>query len=407
MSQRARISLQLAFTMAFLAPVALAQKPPAPPPPPSNPPPTSPGQPTNSGLPGSQPAGLDADFVMFLAGKVATDDGTQLPNNVMIERVCNARVRQQVYANPGGDFTMQLGSLIDSALDASADGNSQSAVPGKFAETGIPRQELEKCEVRASISGFQSRDVSLVALDASSKSVDVGIIVVHRSAKIQGATVNAAAYKAPKDAVSAYVKGLDAQRNGKFANARKYFEKAVEIYPAYVYAWFQLGTLLEKANDKDAARTAYTRATTVDARFLPPYLSLASMAFEAGNWMEVIHFTDSILALDPFKDLTGYTMELDPFSYAEAYFYNAAANYNVHNFADAERNALKAEHLFGRSPQLHFLLGQIFARKNDYANAILELQIYLELVPHAKDADWVGEQLAKLQTLNNAASTKQ
>jgi tetratricopeptide (TPR) repeat protein len=406
MSRLARISLGLAFTMALLPPFVFGQKPSPPTPPPSNPQPTSPGQPSNPGLPGSQPSGSEGDFVMFLAGKVATDDGSKLPNNVMIERVCNARVRQQIYAAPAGDFSMQLGSLIDSAMDSSADESSQSAVPGKFADTGIPRQELAKCDLRASISGFQSPVISLVALDAYSKNVDVGTIVVHRTAKVEGATLNAAAFKAPKDALSAYLKGLDAEKSGKLLIARKNFEKAVQVYPAYAHAWFQLGNVLEKSNDSEAARTAYTRATTADAKYLPPYLSLASMAFHAGNWTEVIHFTDSILALDPFKDLTGYTMELDPYACAEAYFYNAVANYNVHNFADAERSALKAEHLFAPSPQLHLLLAELFTRKGDYVTAISELQIYLDLVPHAKDADSVRTQLAKLQTQNGSAPAK-
>jgi hypothetical protein len=56
---------------------------------------------------------------MFLLGRVATDDGTPVPHDVMVERVCNARVRQQVYATSRGDFSMELGSMTDSYLDAS------------------------------------------------------------------------------------------------------------------------------------------------------------------------------------------------------------------------------------------------------------------------------------------------
>jgi tetratricopeptide (TPR) repeat protein len=344
------------------------------------------------------------DFVMFLTGKVATDDGSHLPNNVMVERVCNAKVRQQVYAGPGGEFSMQLGSVIDSTLDASADGSSQTAQPGKYSETGIPREQLENCDLRASASGFQSTDISLVSLDSSFKNLEVGTIVVHRTAKVKGATVDAAAYKAPKDAVSAYEKGLDAEGNAKLANARKYFEKAVEVYPAYARAWYQLGVVLEKQKEKDAARAAYTRAATAEAGFLPPRLALAVMASDTGNWKEVIRLTDFILALDPFKEVAGYTIELDRFNYAEAYFYNALANFQVKNFAEAERNAVKAEHLLGRSPQLHLLLGEIFARKNDNAAAIAELQTYLELAPHADNADQVRERLVELKKRNDSSS---
>jgi hypothetical protein len=398
-----RIFVAFGLAMGLLCPVAFAQKPPAPPPPPSGPPKTPPSQPGN---PSSQPTNeTETDFVMFLTGNVAADDGSRLPSNVMVERVCNARVRQQVYAAPGGDFSMQLGSAIDSTLDASADGGSQPASPGKYSETGIPREQLSNCELRALAPGFRSPEISLVALDSSAKDVRVGTIVMHKSTKVEGTTIDAAAYKAPKDALTAYQKGLDAQKKGKLASARRYFEKAVEVYPAYARAWFQLGSVLEKEKQKEAARTAYTRATTEDAGYLPPYLSLAVMASAAENWTEVIRSTNFILALDPFKDLTGYTVELDAFTFAEAYFYNALANYRVKNFGEAERNALKAERLLGSIPDLHLLLGEIFARKKDYPAAIAELQTYLELVPHADNVEQVRERQAELRKRNEALST--
>jgi tetratricopeptide (TPR) repeat protein len=89
-------------------------------------------------------------------------------------------------------------------------------------------------------------------------------------------------------------------------------------------------------------------------------------------------------------------------NYAGAYFYNAMANYNLNKFEDAERSALKAEHLdlLTHFPQLHLLLAELFARKSDYAIAIAEIQTYLALAPHARDADQARAQLAKLEKLN-------
>jgi tetratricopeptide (TPR) repeat protein len=343
---------------------------------------------------------------MFLLGRVATDDGTPVPNDVLVERVCNAGVRQQVHATSRGDFSMQMGSMADSFLDASGEQPSQYSVASKNSGKGISRHELANCELRASVSGFNSGVINLVDLTSIGSSIDVGAIVVQRRTKIRGMTLSATPYKAPKDARRAYEKGLEADRDGKLANARKYFEKAVEIYPRYASAWFQLGTVLQKENQKDAARAAFTQATTIEASFLPPYLSLASMAFEAENWTEVLNLTGHILDLDPLNHVTGYILDLDPLNYAEAYFYNAVANYQLNKIEDAEKSGLKAEHLDLRTrfPQLHVLLAEIFARKNNYATAISELQTYLELAPHAKDADQVRERLAKLEKLNGSVS---
>ena len=271
---------------------------------------------------------------------------------------------------------------------------------------GIPRRDLANCELRASVSGFTSSVVNLVDLSGSLSTVDVGDIVVQRRSKIEGTTLSASPYKAPQDAVKAYLKGLQAQKKGNLADAHRYFGKAVEIYPKYTNAWYQLGTVLQKEHQKDAARTAFTQATTIDTKFLPPYLSLALIAFEEENWTGVLNFTNHILDLDPLNRVSGYIWDLDPLNYTEAYFYNAVANYKLRKFADAEKSGLKAEQvdLPTRFPQLHLLLAEIFARKNDYPIAISEIQTYLELVPQAKDADQVRERLAKLEKLNGSVS---
>jgi len=414
MNPRMRIFLHLALAMGLLVPVAFAQKPPAPAPPPSGPPPSpQPSRPspsTPSGMPPIQPR---EDMVMFLLGRVATDDGTPVPHDVLVERVCNARVRQQVYATSHGDFSMELGSMADSYLDASGDGSldrfPQSSQRSKVLGTGIPRLELTNCELRATVSGFHSSVVSLMALTPVSSTLDVGAIVVHRSAKIKGTAVSATPYKAPKDARRAYEKGLEAEKNGKLADARQYFEKAVEIYPKYANAWFQLGAVLQSLSQKESARTAYTHATAIDTKFLPPYLSLASMAFDAQSWTEVLSLTNHVLNLDPlqYANVTGYILDLDQQDYAKAYFYNSAANFQLNRIEAAEKSGLQAERMdmHPHFPQLHLLLAEIFARRNNYANAISEIKFYLDLVPHAKDADQIHERLAQLEKLNASAST--
>jgi len=85
------------------------------------------------------------------------------------------------------------------------------------------------------------------------------------------------------------------------------------------------------------------------------------------------------------------------------------ANYKLNKVEDAEKSALKAEHLDlrNRFPQLHLLLAEIFARKNNYAMAVLETKTYLDLAPQAKDADHVREQLAKLEKLNASVSASE
>lgn len=344
---------------------------------------------------------------MFLRGRVATHDGTAVPHDALVERVCNNKVRQEVYVSPRGEFSMQLGSRANSFPEASVEPTSSDRV-NKDESMGIPRRELMNCELRASALGFRPALITLLNPDVVGGSIDAGVIVVHRAVKVEGMTVSAIEGKAPKNATRAYEKGVQAEKKGKLADAQKQLETAVEIYPSSAKAWFQLGRVLQKQDDKDAARKAYTQATTVDTKYLPPYLSLASMAFERGEWNDVLAFTDHILDLDPLSRAadTTYILDLDPLNYSAAYFYNAMANYKLNKMEAAEKIGLKAEHIDLRRnfPQLHLLLADVFARKKNYAMAISEMESYLELVPHAQDADEVREQLARVEKLRGSVN---
>jgi hypothetical protein len=402
MHYRTRSFVVTALGVALAAQLTLAQKPPAPTPAPR---PTPSPQPTNipntAPFPNSDPTQQYTDRVLYIRGRVATSDGTPVPHDAVVERVCNSKVRQQVHASSRGDFSMELGSKVDSFVDASSDGSRDPRL-NNDSTMGIPRRELMNCELRASVSGFRSGSVDLVSLTPSESTVDIGTIVVHRTAKPKELTLSATIYKAPPNARKAFKNGLEADRKDRLAEAVKYFEQAVEIYPRFTNAWFELGAVLQKQGQKDAARKAYLQATSIDTKFLPSYLSLSSMAYQENNWTEVLVLTGHILDLDPMNHVSGYILDLDPMDYSEAYFYNAAASFNLNRFDDAEKSALKAERLDLRSrfPQLHLMLAQIFARKNNYATAISEIQTYLDLAPNAGDAAQMRKWMVELKKRN-------
>src|SRR5258706_12494747 len=132
------------IAVTLLAPVTLAQRPPAAtpaPPPPTSTPPSRPANP--SPFPSSSDSTqMREDLVMFLRGRIATHDGVPVPNDVLIERVCNNRTRQEVYASLHGDFSMQLGSRNDSYPAASGDSISPYGSTSKAPIQGIPRRQF-------------------------------------------------------------------------------------------------------------------------------------------------------------------------------------------------------------------------------------------------------------------------
>jgi len=410
---------ELVLALGLVMPVALAQKPPGGgggpvPSPRPGPTPNPVGLPTGGPVNNPNPIAPNMrsadERVMFLRGIVVIADGSTVPYDLLVERVCNERVVQQVYAGPRGDFSMQLGSRTQVAIDASADVEIPNTSTPDGLNQGVPRQQLLTCELRTTAPGFRMSIVRLMDLTVTAGNVDVGRITVDRVTKVDGATVNAAAYRAPKDAIKAYEKGMSAARDGKSADAEKYFEKAVQIYPKYSNAWYELGVVRQTVNDRDGAKAAFAEAAQTSKKFLAPYLKLAEMAFVAKDWAEVLRLTEHIIEVDPLNhtDVSGYVLDLDPMNAGEAYFYNAMANYRLGKIDEAEKSALKAEHvdLMTKFPELHLLLAQIWSEKGNYAGAIGELETYMELVPGAKDEEPLRTTLAKLQELNGTAGAK-
>ena len=96
------------------------------------------------------------------------------------------------------------------------------------------------CELRARLAGFRSQSVSL-ANRRPMDPPDIGTILLHRLTPTEGTTISAVSLAAPKDAKKAYQKGMDALKKKKVQDAVKNFEKAVEVYPKYADAWYELG----------------------------------------------------------------------------------------------------------------------------------------------------------------------
>ncbi len=362
--------------------------------------------------PGNLPTAMGTSqsgmVVWFLRGKIRAGDGTALPNDTAVQRVCNNRVREQVYADSRGDFTLRPSPVNETVADASTDLSGYNRAAAKESVNGIPQTELAKCELRITASGFRPNTTLLAGLTPSSGTLDVGGVTLDRIVKVDGGPINAAEYKAPNEARAAYQKGMEAERKEKLEDAEKYLEKAVKIYPRYTMAWFQLGTVQLKNKETDEAREAFTRATLLDEKFLPPYLSLAKLAFAEKEWPQVLKLTGHILEEDPMNraGFTEMIVDSDPLNCSAAYYYNAVANYELGKFPEAEKSAAKAERraeVRAKYPDVHLLLAELYTKRKNYAGAIAEMRTYLEVLPQAKDANEVRAQVAKLEKMSGAA----
>jgi len=337
---------------------------------------------------------------IYLSGKVVLDDGTPPPDSVVIERVCNGQPRAEAYTDSKGRFSFQLGQnqgvMQDASIGSGADGGfgetpgvpgqrRNSGMSGMGGRGGLSERDLMGCELRAVLAGFRSESVNLAGRRAFDNP-DLGTIVLRRLANVEGTTISAVALQAPKDAKKAYEKGRDLVKKKKVAEAQKEYEKAVQVYPKYSYAWFELGRVHESQNNMEEARKAYAEALAADPKYVSPYRQLANIAFKEQKWQEVADTTDRVL-------------KLDPVDYPDQYFYNSVANYYLKKYDAAERSAREAQKLDPgkRMPKVNHLLGAILIEKQDYTGAAEQIRGYLKMLPADKQDEMAQKQLVELE----------
>jgi tetratricopeptide (TPR) repeat protein len=314
---------------------------------------------------------LTPNTLIFLSGKVVTNDGSVLTESVPIQTVCKGQKRTETHTDSHGSFSFQFGTRFGS----SAEGEFDAENPIRSGIAGQPeRRDLHDCELQASLAGFISDSIPLEGRFSGYENADVGRIVLHRLANVEGFTISATTAQAPKPAKKAFEKGRDQLQKGKWDDAQKSFEKAVTIFPKFAVAWFELGRLQLQRNDPDSARKSLQQSLAADPKYVNPYHTLTQIAQREQRWQELIETSEKLLALNPV-------------SFPDGWFSNALGNYCLQNLAAAEKSARRGlevdtEH---RVVQLEYLLGVTLLERSDFEGAAQHLRVF---VGHAtKPAD--------------------
>ena len=174
---------------------------------------------------------------------------------------------------------------------------------------------------------------------------DAGVIVLRPLGAAHGMTISATTLLAPKEARKSYDKGLEAIRHNHPDEAQKDFAGAVELYPRFAAAWFELGMVFEQREHLALARNAYGKSIAADGQYLYPYQRLYRLDIRESKWKEAAEASSKVLRLNPYE-------------FSEAYYFNAvskpelagpgcggakraaAVNSKVHRPSRAETNVL-------------------------------------------------------------------
>jgi tetratricopeptide (TPR) repeat protein len=367
---------------------------------------------TNSQPPVNQTIPDFSQRPLFLTGKVTMEDGTAPPESLTIQLICHASPRSIGRTDGRGDFSIDLNNrttmmtFADSSEDplpsraggplgSQSSGNTVASASGAAPSQTRTDRDLMGCDLQATLPGFRS-DILHLTNRKSLDDPNVGTLIMHRLANVEGTTISLTSAMAPKDARKAMEKAQNFAKKEKWDQAQKEIQKAVEIYPKYAVAWSELGGLQERANDSEGARKSFAMALEADPKLIPPYLALAAMASRDGKWQEVSDDSERIL-------------KLNPVDFPQAYLLNAMSNYYLKNLAVAEKSAREGmehdpEHRF---PRLHEVLGAVLIRKQDSAREAEQFRKYLRYAPDGPETTKARKQLADLERSLSPEAQKQ
>jgi tetratricopeptide (TPR) repeat protein len=327
---------------------------------------------------------------IFVSGQVVLDDGTELTEPAVIQTICRGQRHSQTYSNSRGYFSFQFGDSRSAAGAAISDASSSGA-PTRTTTTSP--SEINECQLQAELAGFSSQPVEMGGRAGMASTVDMGRVPLHRLAHVDGSSISVTSALAPPAAKKAFEKGLEQAKKSKLDEAQKSFEKAVQIYPRYATAWYQLGWLQLRKKDTTSAKHSFEQAVAADSKYVNPYDGLAQLAMQANDWHNVI-------------DITSKLISLNPVNFPDAYYDNAVANCYLSNFDDAEKSALQGIRVDENHqvPKLQYLLAMILLHKQNYQPAAEHMQLYLHLATQPGEIDLAKKGLAEIE--RDSASAK-
>ena len=325
----------------------------------------------------------------FISGKVVLDDGTQITESANIQTLCRGRRQTVAHTDSRGTFGFELGDRASATAAGIGEADVDSLGGPTGAGGGGTQSDWRNCEIVAQLPGFTSQPIDLSSRLSSFESADIGQLVLHRMGHVEGLTISATSAMAPKDAEKAYASGHQKAAKEKWDEAEQQLTKAVEIYPRYAIAWFDLGRVQLRKDEAAPARHSFEQSIAADPKYVNPYRGLAELDTREKRWPELVTVTGQLLALNPVN-------------FPDAWLHNSLGNYYLHNLAEAEKSARQGMKVDDQHqvPKLEYLLGVILIQERNYQEATAHIQNYLKSTTQPSEIEDAQKQLAEITRLS-------
>jgi tetratricopeptide (TPR) repeat protein len=189
----------------------------------------------------------------------------------------------------------------------------------------------------------------------------------------------------PDAAKKEFDRGWAALQEKNWPEAKRYFQKAAELYPQYASAYNNLGVALMNLGQRSEGKQAFERAVSLNDHFANAHLNLGRVALAEGKYEEAATQLDRAVAANPLNPvglLLLSSVELQLGKYDEC----IANARRVHSLPH-EGYALA-----------HFFAAQAFEAKHDPSEAMVEYKVFLKESPNSPSASKASAALKVLQS---------
>lgn len=197
--------------------------------------------------------------------------------------------------------------------------------------------------------------------------------------------IDASMASIPSQAKVLYQRALEAVRQGDSQRAVDLLTAAIGQYPNFPHALNELGVQYLRVGKPERAVEVLRSAVALAPNNFTPLLNYGIALLNKKDFPEAATHLRAALKLK----------ETSP----TAHMYLGIALINLGSFEDAEKEMLRALAVGGQNLGLvHYYLGGIYWRKQDYKRAADALEKYLQIEPKAPDAARVAKTIRELRS---------
>jgi len=205
----------------------------------------------------------------------------------------------------------------------------------------------------------------------------------HDNNGVSSASVSAFDLAIPASAQKEFDKASHLIDKQEFSKAIERLDKAIAIYPSYVAAYTNLAVTYARLGDRPREREALQKAISIDDRYAPAYVNLGRLDIALGDFSGAESVLNKAASYDPADTVT-----------LELLTYSQFMNRELDQVITTGR---KAHQLHGPHSVVHQLAADAYEQKHEPANAISELEFFLQEESSGPQADRVRQELNALR----------